>query len=414
MNVLERAESLLDAGSSGNMNFTVIAGYRGCLEVAALRRALSALQEQHLLLRSTLIWEDNHCQFAETASGVPLQRLPWLGDRDPSLASQAWKPAATADLRQRFVGGGEPLWRITWLAGGDGGQLLFTFHHAIADGLSAMALVQQLFVLLAAGATSSSPGRLPHWDGHTPELGSTFASERYGAGEVTALADRQDVGLSTSYGLEELSAEASAAVLAWTRQRGLRLNATLHAAFLQALVADGVLPAQTTATTVVNLRNLADPPLPWDLMRLLRVCVDSPVTVDPEAPLDFLAAELHRVLQEQLVAGAPLQALNTIAAAVQDRPTPRQLWQRSWRRGSLITNLGRVPVQPHHGPLELDRLFFVANVEPVVLPDQPLAVLGALSFCERLSLTCFHIEQQLNDARAAAVLADTKRRLMAI
>jgi hypothetical protein len=64
--------------------------------------------------------------------------------------------------------------------------------------------------------------------------------------------------------------------------------------------------------------------------------------------------------------------------------------------------------------LELERLFFVANVEPIVLPDQPLAVLGALSFRERLCLTCFHIEQQLDDGRAAAVLADTKRRLVAL
>jgi hypothetical protein len=414
MNVLERAECLLDAGSSGNMNFTVIAGYRGCLEVAALRRALVALQEQHLLLRSTLIWEGDHCHFAETAAGIPMKLLPWPGDRDHHAASQAWKPAAMADLRQRFSGGGAPLWRISWLAGDDRGQLLLTFHHAIADGLSAMALVQQLFVRLAADASAASPGSLAHWDDHTPELDRTFASACHGVGDVTALGDRQDGGLSTSYGLEELSAEASAAVLAWTRQRGLRLNATLHAAFLQALVADGVLAAQTTATTVVNLRQLADPPLPWDLMRLLRVCVDSPVTVDPDAPLDALAAELHRVLQQQLAAGAPLEALNTIAAAVQDGPSPRQLWQRSWRRGSLITNLGRVPVQAHHGPLELERLFFVANVEPIVLPDQPLAVLGALSFRERLCLTCFHIEQQLDDGRAAAVLADTKRRLVAL
>lgn len=414
MNVLERAECLLDAGSSGNMNFTVIADYRGCLKVAALRRALVALQEQHLLLRSTLIWGGDHCHFAETAAGIPLRLLPWQADQDPSAASQAWKPAAMADLRQRFSGGGEPLWRITWLAGDNGGQLLLTFHHAIADGLSAMALIQQLFVLLATGASASSLGLRAHWDGHTPELGRIFASERYGAGEVTAVADRQDVGLSTSYGLEELSAEASAAVLAWARQRGLRLNATLHAAFLQSLVADGFLPVQTTATTVVNLRHLADPPLPWDLMRLLRVCVDAPVTVDPDAPLDALAGELHRVLQQQLAAGAPLEALNTIAAVLQDGPTPQQLWQRSWRQGSLITNLGRVPVQAHHGMLELERLFFVANVEPIVLPDRPLAVLGALSFRDRLSLTCFHIEQQLDEARAAALLADTKCRLMAL
>ena len=44
MNALERAECLLDAGSSGNMNFTVIASYRGRLEPAGLQNALAALQ----------------------------------------------------------------------------------------------------------------------------------------------------------------------------------------------------------------------------------------------------------------------------------------------------------------------------------------------------------------------------------
>ena len=228
------------------------------------------------------------------------------------------------------------------------------------------------------------------------------------------LPDRQDVGLSTSYGLEQLSGSASRALLAWARQRGLRLNAVLHAAFLQALVAAEVLPARTTATTVVNLRQLATPTLPWELMRLLRVCVDTPVAVEPAAPLEPLAAELHGVLQRQLQEGSPLQALDAIAAALQDGPTPQQLWRRSWRQGGLITNLGRVPVAVQHGALTLERLFFVANIEPIALPDRPLAVLGALSFNDQLSLTCFHIEQQLDDRRAAAVLADMKRRLLAL
>lgn len=54
----------------------------------------------------------------------------------------------------------------------------------------------------------------------------------------------------------------------------------------------------------------------------------------------------------------------------------------------------------------------MANVEPIALPDRPLAVLGAMSFNDQLSLTCQHIEQQLDDPGAAAVLADTKRRLL--
>ena len=433
MNVLERAECLLDAGSSGNMNFTVIASYRGCLEPPVLQSALAALQAEHQLLRSTLEWQGNHCHFVPTAAAVPISVLPGPGAGDDEqdgapegmAASEAWKPATMAALRQRFEGGGEPLWRLSWLRGAAAGELLLTFHHAIADGLSSMALVQRLFSLLAAAAAGVVPSPQPEWDAFMPDLARTFAgsvADPQAACAAAAvvnqpvglLSDRQDLGLTTSYGLEQISAPASGALLAWTRQRGLRLNATLHAAFLQALVAEGALPAQTTATTVVNLRPLASPALPWELMRLLRVCVDTPVLVDPEAPLELLAAQLHGELQLQLEAGAPLQALAAIEAALRDNPSPQQLWRRSWRQGGLITNLGRVPVMAEHGPFRLERLFFVANVEPIALPDRPLAVLGALSFNGELSLTSFQIEQQLSDQRAAAVMAAMKQRLLAL
>jgi hypothetical protein len=43
---------------------------------------------------------------------------------------------------------------------------------------------------------------------------------------------------------------------------------------------------------------------------------------------------------------------------------------------------------------------------------RPLAVLGAMGFSDRHSLSCVHIEQQLDDHGAAAVLADMKRRLL--
>lgn len=423
MNVLERAECLLDAGSSGNMNFTVIVRYRGCLEASALRSALATVQAEHLLLRSTVRWQGDHCRFVPTAAAVPVVLHPWPGDgpADRQAVDQAWKAVTMADLRQRFIGEGEPLWRLSWLRGANAGELLVTFHHAIADGLSAMALVQRLFTLLAAAEAGVAPPRSHDWDAQHPDLHRTFAGSATGpvalpseAPAVSALSGRQDVGLRTSYGLEQIAAAPSAALLSWGRQRGLRLNAILHAAFLQALVAEGVLPPQTTATTVVNLRQLATPPLPWELMRLLRVCVDTPVTVDPEQPLAFLATQLHGQLQQLLQADAPLQALAAISAALADNPSPEQFWSRSWREGGLITNLGRVPVAARHGAFSLERLFFVANVEPIVLPDRPLVVLAALSFNGQLSLSSLQIEQQLSDQGAAAVMAAMKRRLLAL
>lgn len=49
-----------------------------------------------------------------------------------------------------------------------------------------------------------------------------------------------------------------------------------------------------------------------------------------------------------------------------------------------------------------------------MLPDRLLAVLGALTFNDQLGLTSFHVEQQLDDCGAEAVLADLKGRLLAL
>jgi hypothetical protein len=258
------------------------------MEEALLHRALATLQAEHLLLRSTLCWDGDSCSFLPTAAPVPVGVLP-------QMASGAWKPAAKAALRQRFSGDGDPLWRITWLRGAEGGELLLTFHHAIADGLSAMAVVQRLFTLLAALGDGSAPVPAVDWDALTPDLEQAFPRTPLKGEQISTLPDRKDVGLATSYALAELSAPASQAVLAWTRRRGLRLNATLHAAFLQSLVAAGVLPTDTLATTVVNLRRLAQPALPWELMRLLRVC--DAETGQVQQPLEL------RLLNDPVIGG---------------------------------------------------------------------------------------------------------------
>ena len=147
--------------------------------------------------------------------------MPWPGERDPQGASQAWKPAAKAALRQRFSGGGHPLWGITWLKGDGAGELLLTFHHSIADGLSSMALVQRLFVLLAAQGSATDPSPSKNWEALNPDLGRAFPWQTQDATEVTTLSDRQDRGLTTSYALSELSCPSTQGVQAWTRRRGL-------------------------------------------------------------------------------------------------------------------------------------------------------------------------------------------------
>ena len=184
-------------------------------------------------MRSSITWQGNTSQFSPTSQPVPVLVQPLPAEDH----LQAWKPAAKSALRQRFDDDGEPLWRVTWLRGDACGQLMLTFHHAVADGLSAMALVQQLFQFLAAGLNAGNATELTGAvEERAPDLALSFKTDRHGAFAVQSIPDRQDAGLTTGYVLEELPAEACRALLGWSREQGVRLNATLQAAFLQALV----------------------------------------------------------------------------------------------------------------------------------------------------------------------------------
>ena len=80
----------------------------------------------------------------------------------------------------------------------------------------------------------------------------------------------------------------------------------------------------------------------------------------------------------------------------------------------MSTNLGQVPVSDVCHELELQKLFFMTNVEPIVLPEAMCAVISALTFRSRLFLTLFHIEQQLCDEQASWVLNRTTNLLLTL
>lgn len=407
MNVLERAECLLDAGSAGNMNFVVIGEYGGQISPSQLREALHHLQGQHELLRSTIVWEGHRCRFAATSAAIEVRQQPAQQPSD-------WPVVARAELSETMPAEGPLLWKVAHLQNQDGGQIFLTFHHAIADGLSAMALVEQLF----AGLGRLQRGKRPLSRGSSefvPNLEHFQIPSRVEAESPAPAATKLDQGLSTGYALAELDETATSALIDWGRQRGLRMNATIHAAFLLALAEAGALPGQEAcAVTVVNLRQFFSPPVEWDVMRLLRVCIETPVSLQITPNLESLAHHLHQELQKKLAAGEHLEALGSIAEAVAPDPSPQELWRNSYRQGAVITNLGQVPVGGVYGELELHRLFFVANVEPIVLPEALCAVIGALTFRNRLFLTLFHIEQQLGDAQAKEVLHRTTSQLLAL
>ena len=147
--------------SMGAMIYVNIAVIQGFVTVDALRIAIDLLQKRHPLLQVHLQASDRNFYFcADGTLAIPLRIIDRQHDRQ-------WLEIAEAELSQKFSDQFAPLCRITLLqssAQWDRHELIVTFHHAIADGMSALHFIHELLSLcqqLMAGTPISPLDSLP-------------------------------------------------------------------------------------------------------------------------------------------------------------------------------------------------------------------------------------------------------------
>lgn len=408
MNYVEKAECFLDAGSMGNMNFTLIVVYRGNLTLQQLQRALKFLQSEHRMLRTALHWLDSGCEFVDTDSDVPIRRLVCADFNQ-------WRSVAHEDVRQRFDDPLLPLWRVSWLEGQVGGQILLSFHHGIADGVCGMQLVNQLFSTLSQLANGLVPQPLG-CDSMTLSLDSlNDLTDREPEPEAAPPA-REDKNYHTDYVLYEIDAAATARIILWAKAREVRLNAVLFAALLLAIrrVTQTSHPVMD-ASTVVNFRPFLKPELSKEVMRLTRVCVVTPVEIDRFDGMADLAQYIHADLYARLEAGEHVVNLKRIANRVKRQESPREFWQRAITPEHLVilTNIGNLEFDGAYDGLSIEKLFFIANIEPAFQsPDN--WILGSVTFRGQMFLTLWYLEELVDEATARQVTAEMNRILLAL
>ncbi len=125
----------------GAMIYVNIASIRGVIDADILRTAIDLLQKRHPLLQVHL--QKSHEGVFFCADGT--QRIP-LTVIERQQEHQ-WLEIAEAELQRRFLGEFDPLCRITLLHTSEPSgcnELIVTFHHAIADGISALHFVHEL------------------------------------------------------------------------------------------------------------------------------------------------------------------------------------------------------------------------------------------------------------------------------
>jgi len=135
-------ENLFDiAHDSGSMIYVNIAKIEGTINPDLIKQSLILIQKHYPLLQVHIVKLENGNYFqSEGTLEIPLHVVDKQDDNQ-------WYTIAQNELHQKFIGTKNPLCRFTLLHSSNKNninELIATFHHGIADGISCMYLFNQL------------------------------------------------------------------------------------------------------------------------------------------------------------------------------------------------------------------------------------------------------------------------------
>ncbi len=110
--------------------------------------AISAIQAKHPLLRAGI-------RSREGVQPTFYSARPWEPEVFARSSFQHWSEVVQAELKRDFERDG-PLFRATILFDESGAEIVLTFHHAIADGMAAITVVEDIAKALAGEVLQST------------------------------------------------------------------------------------------------------------------------------------------------------------------------------------------------------------------------------------------------------------------
>ncbi|MBB6370586.1 condensation domain-containing protein [Chryseobacterium shigense] len=117
---------------------------RGTFREEDIQHALDQLQGKHPWLRALIIHDENNIPWLEVPENhlpIPIRIVSRNGDED-------WQEESRREWKILFNYGELPLIRFVWIKGEKVSDMLFSFHHCLCDGGSAMAFLNEFLQLL--------------------------------------------------------------------------------------------------------------------------------------------------------------------------------------------------------------------------------------------------------------------------
>lgn len=405
---------------AGALNIVIVLRLAGGPPPERLQRALAELQGHHPLLGARL--ERGRSGYRFVAGGAPPIRLR-LAER---AAEQSWQAVAEDEVNRRLDPALEPPLACTYLppaAAGDECEIVLTLHHAMADGVSSVALLDQLLTLCVSDAGSLGPGEtvLP------PPVEELFPAPFRGfRGRARRLAFLLgQLGDEAAYRWRsrgsrkpplhesarcrilplQLSEPATAGLVQRSRQQKVTMAGALSAALLLAvhrhLYAGRPLPLRYF--TFADLRPYLDPPPPRE--RLAGYVAPLRYTVDVGPGRDFwgLARQVSEQIYRSARRGDKFPAVGLMPALMQ-----ALLARRSFRMGTTaVSYTGALPLPARYGAIALTGVHaFVSNI-----PLGPEYTAHVKLFADRLWLDILYLDADMDAPLARSLGTEVVRML---
>ncbi|MDN5394954.1 MAG: condensation domain-containing protein [Chryseobacterium sp.] len=130
----------------GTEPFNVVIAFRlrGTFKKEEIQHALSRLQGKHPWLRALIHHDENKVPWFEVLEKnvpIPIRIVSRRGDDD-------WQEESRREWETLFKYGEQPLLRFIWIRGEEVSDMLFSFHHCLCDGGSALAFLYEFLTIL--------------------------------------------------------------------------------------------------------------------------------------------------------------------------------------------------------------------------------------------------------------------------
>lgn len=380
----------------------VVAHGSGALDMAALRASALAAQRRH-----------PHLQARFDGAGFAFGDAPPLEVRERAgPVAQAWGEAATEALLEPFPERG-PLVRVDALREPDRWALMLGFHHAAADGRAMFRLTRELLAGMAGQALPPHVPAAPPLADLLPPAARDPALRRrailralgrlgllFARAPDLAEAHPPFAARRTRTAHRALGTEATAALAARCRERGVTVQAALAAALLLAVRdEDGLRRATPMACGhAVDMRPWLAPP-PGEAMGNYSLEVLTLHRVRPDTAAWALAAEAKQELAASLDRGEHFLAAQRGKAD----PAKARRFQRP-RRAPIpcvaVTNFGRLEAAPRYGGAALEGFAGIPGMELAYV----LAFVDAATVAGNLEVNLVHADPVVSPARGERLL----------